>query len=49
MQDPVYILKWLFETSVLTAVFAYLMCMAMGAKRKLTNGEMLFLFAMRSA
>jgi hypothetical protein len=44
MQEPLYILKWLFGVASLTAVGAYLFCVAIGAKRKLTNREMLFLF-----
>jgi hypothetical protein len=46
MQEPVNTLEWLFFVSAFVPLFAYLLCMAMGAKRKLTNREMLFLFAM---
>jgi hypothetical protein len=46
MQDAVNTLQYLFKASLITAVVAYLFCMAIGAKRKLTNREMLFLFAM---
>jgi hypothetical protein len=45
MQDPVYILEWVFETSLITTGLVYLFCLA-GGKRKLTNRETLFLFAM---
>jgi hypothetical protein len=46
MPDAFNTLEWLFGASVITALLAYLFCMAIGAKRKLTNREMLFLFAM---
>ena len=39
-------LEWLFLFAVMTPLLAYVFCMAIGAKRKLTNREMLFLFAM---
>lgn len=46
MLDAVNTLEWLFGVSVMTSLLAYLFCMAIGAKRKLTNSELLFLFAM---
>lgn len=45
MQDLVYILEWVFETSLLITGMVYLMCWA-NAKRKLTNSETFFLFGL---
>ena len=46
MQDPINTLEWLFFVSAFAPLFAYLLCMAIRAKRKLTNREMLFLFGL---
>lgn len=45
MQDLVYILEWVFETSLLITGTVYLFFWV-NAKRKLTNGETLFSFGL---